>query len=105
MRKITKQAIAAFTNGKNFKDGNTEVEAQDTGTTFLFYVNKKLNLRNAIAAHSPVDGLSINLCGWNTNTTRDRLNGLPGVRVNTKQGQAFLNGNPIPSNGWVKISV
>jgi hypothetical protein len=97
MRNITSKAIAAFKSAKNFKSGNTQVEVQDNGVKFLTLHG------NRIAAHSPVEGLSINLCGWNTPTTRELLNGLPLVRVNTKQGQAFLNGNPIPSNGWVKV--
>jgi len=99
MRKITSQAIEAFTNGKNFKSGATSVEAQDTGVTFLVLHGHR------IAAHSSSEGLSINLCGWNTPTTRERLNGLPSVNVNTVKGQAFLNGNPIPSDGWVKVEV
>jgi hypothetical protein len=96
MRKVTQQAIAAFTNGKNFKDGNTEVQSGD-GITHLLLHGNAIARKDAVA-------LSINLCGWNTNTTRDRLNGLAGVSLSTKQGQAFLNGVAIPDNGWVKVS-
>jgi hypothetical protein len=96
MKNITSQAIAAFNNGKNFKDGNTEVQSGDGITHLLLH-------GNAIARKDVV-ALSINLCGWNTPTTRDRLNGLPNVRIHTKQGQAFLNGVAIPSDGWVKVS-
>ncbi len=96
MRKITAQAIKAFNSGKNFRDGNTEVHVRIGGVELLLH-------GHIIAKYIDGEGLSINLCGWNTNTTRERLNGLPGVRVNTKQGQAFLNGEPIPSEGWVKV--
>jgi len=97
MRKVTSKAIAAFTASRNFRDGNTEVQSGDGITHLLLH-------GNAIARKDG-EGLSINLCGWNTPTTRERLNGLPSVRIHTKQGQAFLNGVAIPSNGWVKISV
>lgn len=32
--------------------------------------------------------------GWATSTTKERLNGLPRVRVQQKQGQWYLNGAP-----------
>lgn len=96
MRKVTSKAIAAFNSARTFKDGATEVQSGDGITHLLLH-------GNAIARRDVV-GLSINLCGWNTSKTRERLNGLPSVSVNTKQGQAFLNGVPIPSNGWVKVS-
>ena len=95
MRKITSNAIAAFNSARNFKDGNTEVQSGDGITHLLLH-------GNAIARKDST-GLSINLCGWNTPTTRERLNGLPNVSVSTKKGQAFLNGKPIPSNGWVFV--
>jgi len=96
MRNITSKAIAAFNSGKNFKDGATQVEVY--GNT------RSLWLHGNVIAKEDSDGLSINLCGWNTPTTRERLNGLPSVSVSTKKGQAFLNGVAIPSNGWVKVS-
>jgi hypothetical protein len=97
MRKVTSKAIAAFQAGKNFKDGNTEVYVYADGTaSLLLHCNE--------IAYKGIEGLRINLCGWNTNTTRERLNGLPNVRIHTKQGQAFLNGVAIPSDGWVKVS-
>jgi hypothetical protein len=97
MRKVTSKAIAAFNSGKNFKDGNTEVQTSGDYKFLLLHGHN-------IARFTP-DGLEINLCGWNTPTTRERLNGLPSVCIHTKQGQAFLNGVAIPSNGWVKVSV
>ena len=96
MRKVTSKAIAAFTASRNFRSGNTEVTASGG--------NRHLWLHGHNIARIGPDGLEINLCGWNTPTTRERLNGLPNVRIHTKQGQAFLNGVAIPSNGWVKVS-
>jgi len=95
MRKITQQASNAFHNGRDFRSGNTQVNRRLGGVELI--------LHGKIIAKNEGEGLQINLCGWNTNTTRDRLNGLQGVGLNTKKGQAYLNGNPIPSNGWVKV--
>lgn len=97
MRTITKKAIAAFAIDKNFRDGATAVESDGTTTVLILH-------GNTIARKSPSLGLQVNLCGWNTPTTRERLNGLPNVSVSTKQGQAYLNGNPIDSNGWHSVT-
>lgn len=96
MRTITSKAIQAFKSARNFRCGNTEVQSCN-GTTHLFLHG------NSIACYIDGEGLSINLCGWNTKTTRERLNGLPGVRLHTKQGQAFLNGSPIDSSKWIFV--
>ena len=95
MRNITSKAIEAFNSARNFKNGNTEVKSESGITT--------LSLHGNTIARKDAVGLSINLCGWNTNTTRERLNGLPNVSVSTRKGQAFLNGVAIPSNGWVFV--
>lgn len=36
--------------------------------------------------------ISIQDAGWKTNTTQERLNGIPGVRLTRKKGVWFLNG-------------
>lgn len=36
--------------------------------------------------------LQITTAGWNTVTTRERLNGLPNVSVTQRKGQLYLNG-------------
>jgi len=96
MRKITSQAIKAFTTSRNFTSGATQVISNDDLTLLLLHGNT--------IARRDVVGTCINLCGWNTKTTRERLNGLPNVYVSTCKGQAYLNGDPIPSDGWVKVS-
>lgn len=95
MRKITEQASNAFHNARDFRSGNTQVNRRIDGV--------ELTLHGHTIAKNTSEGLHINLCGWNTNTTRERLNGLQGVRLHTKKGQAFLNGNPISSCEWVKV--
>lgn len=94
-RKITTQAVSKFLEGKNFKSGDTSVE------TSLGEVLYKLH--GHTIARRTENKLSVSLCGWNTTTTRERLNGLPGVSINTKKGQAFLNGNPITDDGTYAV--
>ena len=85
MRKITQQATKAFVDQCNFKSGNTAVESRG-GTTYLSLHG------HYIATYIEGEGLYVSTCGWNTPTTRERLNGLPGVKVNMVKGQLYLNG-------------
>ena len=95
MRKITEQLVKAFSENRRFKSGNDEVTTSGTNVHLWLHGNN-------IARNGP-DGLEINLCGWNTMTTRDRLNGLPGVNLRTVKGTLLLNGSPVSSDGWVTV--
>lgn len=83
MRKITEEAIDAFENGRRFKKANTEVYV-DLETT-------KLILHGNTIAVKDYRGLLVRTAGWNSNTTRDRLNGIPGVHVTSRNGVLRLN--------------
>ena len=95
MRKITEQAIDAFLKGKNFKSGNTEVDSKHGGVEYFLHGNLIAFKSNGI--------IEVSLAGWNTPTTRERLNGIPGVNIYTRRGQAYLNGNPINDTGFYPI--
>lgn len=82
MRTITTKTVEAFLNNKNFKSGHDQV------------LNGQMSYRGNVIATNDNGKISIDTCGWNTNTTRERLNGIPGVNVSTRKGQLFLNGNP-----------
>lgn len=80
MRKITKKVVGAFMRGERAISGNTSTD----GYSLYLHGNRiaeKFNGR-----------LYINSCGWDTVTTRERLNGIDGVSVRTKAGQLYLNG-------------
>lgn len=47
--------------------------------------------------------LSITTAGWNTSTTRERLNALPNVHVYQRKGVLHLNGKPWDGN-WTEVS-
>jgi len=97
MRKITMEACRAFEGGYNFKSGNTRVD--DHG---YFLHNNKIAEYQSLFKNDGNKNINITLAGWNTNTTRERLNGLRGVHVTTKQGQAYLNGKEWDGE-WVTI--
>lgn len=86
MRKITADAVDAFNNEMNFKRANTEVEHDTrTGTTYL-------KLHGNTIARKRAGRLMVTNCGWFTNTTKERLNGLPNVSIHQKNHVWYLNG-------------
>ena len=87
MRKITKESIKAFYNREPFKKSNMIVENKE-GKTYLRLFN------NTIAKLDEDNKLFITTADWNIRTTRNRLNGLPGVRLGTSKGQLYLNNIP-----------
>lgn len=68
MRKVTNEAVNAFINARPFKNSNTKVEIRN-GETFLY-------LHNNMIAHKGNNQLFITTCGWESNTTKERLNGI-----------------------------
>jgi hypothetical protein len=84
-RKITKESVAAFLMGQKFSKSNMKVEVDGEFT--------KLKLHgNTIATIDTLGVLSISNAGWASNTTKERLNGLPNVRINQKNWNWYLNG-------------
>lgn len=97
MRKITKEAVEAFENGNKYSNSNTMVN--DHG---YFLHGNKIAEFESLNKNDGNRNINITLAGWNSNTTRERLNGLTGVRVTTKLGQAYLNGEKWDGN-WITI--
>jgi hypothetical protein len=95
MRKITTEAVEAFMNGKNYKNGNTSVNS------LMGYSEYKLH-GNLIAFKTP-EKLEVSLACWNTPTTRERLNGIPGVSIHTCKGAPILNGQVIENDKFYTI--
>jgi len=84
MRKITEESIKAFMDGKRFKKRNTEVCKGEFSTLLILF-------SNTIAIKHDDGSIEIKTCGWNTPTTRERLNGIPGVHVRSLKKQLYLN--------------
>ena len=87
MRKITEESTKAFLNAEPFKKANMEVKVEPNVTILLLY-------GNAIAYkyNDPKQTLSITNCGWESNTTKERLNALPNVSIQQKNFEWYLNG-------------
>ena len=94
-RKITQESVSAFLSGRKFKKGNMSVENE------LGYTKLKLH-GNTIATIDALGVLSISNAGWQSNTTKERLNGLPNVHINQKNWSWYLNGNEWDGS-WKRI--
>ena len=92
MRQITRQACQAFENGENFYLSNTRVE------------NNAMYLWGNKIAFKQDGKLFVSLCGYNTNTTRERLNGLTGVSVCSKNFTPYINGVEVSSFGVYEVN-
>ena len=91
MRKVTKEVIAAFTN----RYAKTIANSSTDGTSLYLHGNKIAEYRE--------DGLYITNAGWRSNTTKERLNGLPNVRIYQSKGIWYLNGEAWSGN-WIKVN-
>jgi hypothetical protein len=87
MRTITQKAVNAFLNAQKFKLSNTKVKVLENVTILLYQDNPIAYLYN-----DPQRTLSIQNCGWFSNTTKERLNGLPNVKISQKNFVWYLNG-------------
>lgn len=112
MRKITQEAIDAFMSGNAYNNGNTRVILYDK---MYEDTNPKIGLElhgNKIAGRDLITGeIDITDAGWMTNTTQERLSGIPGVTLKRKAGVWQLNGKPwngtyvrvSPNGEWVYL--
>lgn len=82
MRKIESQLIAAISAGREFKSANTTVDNTDHGQIVRLHGNKI----------AQIDGstLYITSAGWETTTTKSRLNAIlsaliPSARIFSKE--------------------
>jgi len=93
MRQITIDSIDTFLNARKFNRQNMSVEVLPNVTILKLH-------NNAIAYkyNDPERTLSITNCGWFSNTTKERLNGLPNVNIYQKNFEWFLNGKEWDGN-------
>lgn len=89
-RKVSEQIINAFYSGRKLKVGNTETD----GKTVWLHGNPIITKEKG--------RLLITISGWNTPTTRERLNAIPGVKVHVKDYSLYLNGKRWDGN-WTDI--
>jgi hypothetical protein len=83
-KKITQQSVRKFLDRTLFKKDNTEVVKEDS----IYYL--KL-FGNKIAALESNGKMWISNAGWDSKTTKERLNELPGVNIRQSKGEWYLN--------------
>lgn len=84
MRKITSEAVEALMNGYDYKCGNTEVRGKAMylfGNRIAWKENGKLYIQAVFESFRRI-----------SNTTKERLNGIKGVSVYTRNKVNYLNG-------------
>jgi hypothetical protein len=79
MRQITRDIVNAFQNSRSLTTGNSRTD----GESLWLFGNKIAEIKR--------DGLWITNAGWNSTTTKERLNGLSGVNIVQRRGTWYLN--------------
>lgn len=96
MRKIESLMIDAVAQRvTHARDGNTEVHTSREGLTTIHLHGNLIAVVNPATPHAP-PVLQVSLAGWDTNTTRSRLNALlrafaPAFRVVRVKGKPELH--------------
>lgn len=98
MRKVTEQSVQAFLNRREFNSGNTCVKTEN-GVTVLYLHN------NPIARMLEDGEIEVSNCGYETNTTKERLNGVleladTGSKIFQKNFEWFISGTAIGDMQW-----
>ena len=87
MKIVTQNAVACFRNGGNATFSNTQVVTEH-GVSKMYLLGNLI----AILDHNVGGVLKITNAGWKSNTTKERLNGLPNVNIRQRGGMWELNG-------------
>lgn len=101
MRKIESQLREAIQNFRPFSKQNT-VFARDPVTEkgWVLYLHGNPIARFDQGGKYPTIPTYVSLAGWNSTTTRSRLNALDGVKIHNHDFIPYLNGREIESDGW-----
>lgn len=103
MRQIERNMVNAVKNGRNFKSGNTRVNvAKENGVTVIRVYLHENCICELSRNLSGLDSRYFTLAGWNTVTTRSRLNAL-GVNVTQKNFDPYFDGVRISSRNWYEF--
>jgi hypothetical protein len=94
MKIVTQNAVATFNRKGNATFSNTQVVTENGVTSMFLFGNKIAEEKEGI--------LRITNAGWDSNTTKERLNALNGVNINQKNSVWYLNGKEWNGN-WIEI--
>ena len=90
MRQITRKIVQAFESRTELRIDNSRTDGQ----SLWLFGNKIAEWRS--------DGLWISNGGWDSRTTKERLNGLRGVSITQVRGNWFLNG-VLWDGRWINV--
>ena len=96
MGKIDNLSGIAFNSGMNFNKQNTFVCVSDNIVRMYLHGNliAEKNLKTLQTR--------VTCAGWNTRTTRNRLNGI-GANICVKKGLLYSNCKQFSANEWINI--
>ena len=94
MRQIEKSMAQAVKAGRNFRSGNTVVSVDASGIKVYLHGNCIYTVYQGVKRFT--------LAGWNTVTTRSRLNAL-GVDVRQKNWDPIYKGSVISPCNWYTV--
>lgn len=80
MKKITKEVVGAFLERRRCSKSNTSTD----GDSLYLFGNR--------IAWWDLNGIWIDTCSWWSNTTKERLNAIPGVKIVQRNYAWYLNG-------------
>lgn len=86
-RKVALKASEAFMARKKGIFNNTVVTVDKNGNASMFLFG------NRIAFHTADNRIFVTTAGWDTNTTRSRLNEVVGIRISSRASRLTLNGH------------
>jgi len=92
MRKVTQQIKQAFERRQPLSVGNTMTDGE---TVWLH--------GNAIVKRDPDGLVRWSLAGYNTPTTRERVNGIANAGVHQVKFEPVLNGHIIDPSDWFAV--
>ena len=92
MRKVTQQIKEAFEQRKAKTIGNTNTDGES-----VWLHGNKIVTRDASGV------VMATLAGWNTPTTRERINGILDVGVHQVNFEPVLNGHTIDASDWFAV--
>lgn len=101
MRKIDRETLKAVAHWKNYKSGNTEVRVNnlpEVGRACAVLLHDNV-IYMKIKCENGKEMQLFTLAGWNTQTTRNRLNSL-GITIKLKKGVPFWDNMEISAEDW-----
>lgn len=95
MKIVTQNAVSCFNKGGNATFSNTQVITNNGVTKLYLFGNLIAVKENGV--------VKVSNAGWESKTTKERLNGLSGVHIQQKKGQWYLNGEEW-NGSWKQIN-